>query len=237
MHSGEDDGQRPSAEGRAGQRQLKVPRQRGPAAIELDTGGLLPAAPPAATAPAAATPAAATPDAAAPAAPGGTHPADGLHLVVVGDDDGGAAPELYAAAGLVRHLEPHAASVTALPATPPPGLMPRPMRRRATERAGLPAACDLVVAVSPEGAVAGARVARRRDARLLVVVRELTDAGALTRRERAALVDADRVAAVGETARSELRAAGVPDGRIALLPWADHPARLAAVLAETLDVP
>lgn len=98
---------------------------------------------------------------------------------------------------------------------------------------------DLVVAVTPAlgGAVAAARLARRTGSRLLVVVQDLmakaaTQSGisggggrvsaATATLERYALHRADRVAVVSEAFREPVRAYGVPDERIRLLPNWTH---------------
>jgi putative colanic acid biosynthesis glycosyltransferase WcaI len=97
---------------------------------------------------------------------------------------------------------------------------------------------DLIVAVTPSlgGAVAGARLARRHGARLLVVVQDLMAkaaaqsgmsgggrvAGATARLEQWALSQADEVAIVSEAFRGQLHEYGVPDSRISLLPNWTH---------------
>jgi glycosyltransferase involved in cell wall biosynthesis len=82
---------------------------------------------------------------------------------------------------------------------------------------------DLVVAVTPglAGALAGVRIARRHGVPLVIVVHGLSTpaglgvAGPL---ERYALRGADQVVVVSEALRSGVRACGVPDERITLLP-------------------
>jgi len=97
---------------------------------------------------------------------------------------------------------------------------------------------DLVVAVTPSlgGAVAGARIAQRHGARLVVVVQDLMAkaagqsgisgggavAGTTARLEGYALRRADQVVVVSEAFRPAVRAYGVPDERIALLPNWTH---------------
>lgn len=97
---------------------------------------------------------------------------------------------------------------------------------------------DVVIAVTPSlgGAVAGARMAQRYGAKLLVVVQDLmakaaTQSGISGGRrvaastallERYALSRADRVAIVSESFRAPVRAYGVPDGRVTLLPNWTH---------------
>ncbi|GAA3595117.1 glycosyltransferase family 4 protein [Kineosporia mesophila] len=98
---------------------------------------------------------------------------------------------------------------------------------------------DVVVAVTPSlgGAVAGARVARRTGAQLIVVVQDLmakaaTQSGisggggrvsaATAAVERYALRRADLVAVVSDAFRPQLHAYGVPDERIRLLPNWTH---------------
>lgn len=97
---------------------------------------------------------------------------------------------------------------------------------------------DLVVAITPSlgGAVAGARIARRYDSRLLVIVQDLM-ARAATQSgiqggghaarvtgsiERYALRRADRVAIVTDAFRDQLHEYGVDDSRIRLLPNWTH---------------
>jgi glycosyltransferase involved in cell wall biosynthesis len=97
---------------------------------------------------------------------------------------------------------------------------------------------DLVIAVTPTlgGAVAGARLARRHDSKLLVVVQELV-AKAATQTgirggsyaaattgsiERYALSRADQVAIVSEAFRDQLNEYGVGDDKISLLPNWTH---------------
>ena len=100
-------------------------------------------------------------------------------------------------------------------------------------RARLPEAPDLVVAVTPGvGAVAaGAKLARRHRVPLVCVVQGLTgtagDAeqrpqGLAGRMERVALSEADVVAILSEAFRDGVRACGVPDGRIHLVPGWTH---------------
>ena len=81
---------------------------------------------------------------------------------------------------------------------------------------------DLVVGVTPAlgGVVAAARLARRHQARLLVVVQGLT-AGA-GGPEGYVLRRADQVVVVDEAFRDAVRSHGVPDRRIALLPNWTH---------------
>jgi colanic acid biosynthesis glycosyl transferase WcaI len=98
---------------------------------------------------------------------------------------------------------------------------------------------DVVVAVTPAlgGAVAAAQVAKRTGAKLIVVVQDLmakaaTQSGisggggkvsqATAAVERYALRRADLVAVVSEAFRDQLRAYGVPDERIRLLPNWTH---------------
>jgi colanic acid biosynthesis glycosyl transferase WcaI len=98
---------------------------------------------------------------------------------------------------------------------------------------------DVVVAVTPSlgGAVAGAQVARRTGSKLLVVVQDLmakaatqsgiSGGGGMVSRataavERYALQHADLVAVVSDSFRDQLRAYGVPDERIRLLPNWTH---------------
>ena len=97
---------------------------------------------------------------------------------------------------------------------------------------------DLVVAVTPAlgGAVAAARLARRHGAQLVVVVQDLMAAaagqsgisggsavaGTTARLERYALRRADRVVVVSESFRPAVRAYGVPDERIVVLPNWTH---------------
>lgn len=97
---------------------------------------------------------------------------------------------------------------------------------------------DLVVAVTPSlgGAVAGARLARRHGARLLVVVQDLMAkaaaqsgmsgggrvAGTTARLEQWALSQADEVAIVSEAFRAQLHEYGIPDSRISVLPNWTH---------------
>ncbi|MBT0769672.1 glycosyltransferase [Kineosporia sp. J2-2] len=98
---------------------------------------------------------------------------------------------------------------------------------------------DVVVAVTPSlgGAVAGAQVAQRTGAKLIVVVQDLmakaaTQSGisggggrvsaATGAVERYALRRADRVAVVSEAFRDQVRAYGVPDERIRVLPNWTH---------------
>ncbi|GAB6898221.1 glycosyltransferase [Kineosporia succinea] len=98
---------------------------------------------------------------------------------------------------------------------------------------------DVVVAVTPSlgGAVAGARIARRAGAQLVVVVQDLmakaaTQSGisggsgrvaaATAALERYAVRRADRVAVVSDAFRDQLHAYGVPDERIRLLPNWTH---------------
>lgn len=99
--------------------------------------------------------------------------------------------------------------------------------------AGLNPRPDLVIAVTPSlgGAVAGARLAERHGARLLVVVQDLMAraasesgiagggraAAATASLERYALRRADRVAVVSGSFRSAVEQYGVPDDRISLL--------------------
>ena len=96
----------------------------------------------------------------------------------------------------------------------------------------------VVIAVTPSlgGAVAGARLARRHGAKLLVVVQDLmakaatqsgirggrSAAGPTATLERYALRNADRVAIVTESFRPQVSAYGVPVDRIALLPNWTH---------------
>jgi len=97
---------------------------------------------------------------------------------------------------------------------------------------------DLVVAVTPAlgGAVAAARTAQRYGAQLLVVVQDLMAkaagqsgisggvavSGATARLEGFALRRADRVVVVSESFRPAVRAYGVPDEKIAVLPNWTH---------------
>jgi colanic acid biosynthesis glycosyl transferase WcaI len=107
---------------------------------------------------------------------------------------------------------------------------------------------DLVIAVTPSlsGAVAGARLARRHDSRLLVVVQELTAKAAqqtgirggghavraTARIERYALTRADQVVIVSEAFRDQLHEYGVDDARISLLPNWTHISRTQLSQAE-----
>jgi colanic acid biosynthesis glycosyl transferase WcaI len=97
---------------------------------------------------------------------------------------------------------------------------------------------DLVVAVTPSlgGAVAGARLARRYAAKLLVVVQDLMAkaaaqsgmsgggrvANTTARMEQWALSRADEVAVVSEAFRPQLHEYGIDDERISLLPNWTH---------------
>jgi len=97
---------------------------------------------------------------------------------------------------------------------------------------------DLVVAVTPSvgGAVAASRLARRHGVPFVVVVQDLMAkaagqsgiaggglvAGLTARIEREALRHADRVVIVSEAFREQVRAYGVPDRRIALVPNWSH---------------
>lgn len=97
---------------------------------------------------------------------------------------------------------------------------------------------DLVIAVTPSlsGAVAGGRLARRYESKLLVVVQDLMakaatqsgirggDYAARTTAwlERLAVSRADRVAIVSEAFREQLHVYGVPDSKISVLPNWTH---------------
>jgi colanic acid biosynthesis glycosyl transferase WcaI len=97
---------------------------------------------------------------------------------------------------------------------------------------------DLVIAVTPSlgGAVAGGRLARRHNSKLIVVVQDLmakaaTQSGihgggyaarATATIERRAIARADRVAIVSEAFRDQLNEYGVPDDKIRVLPNWTH---------------
>ena len=115
---------------------------------------------------------------------------------------------------LAAHLARRAAVVHVLAATAPPPHLP-----------------ELVVGFMPHlsSAEAAARIARRTGARLVVVVQELHrsptpvigQGRALCVRERSVLREASVVAITSETFRAAVRAFGVPDARIGVLPdWA-----------------
>ncbi len=104
------------------------------------------------------------------------------------------------------------------------------LRARRTRPASAP---DLVVAVTPGvGAVAaGARLARRHAVPLVSVVQGLTGAagdaetrpkGLAGRLERVALAESDVVVILSEAFRDGVRACGVPDRRIHLVPGWTH---------------
>jgi colanic acid biosynthesis glycosyl transferase WcaI len=107
---------------------------------------------------------------------------------------------------------------------------------------------DLVIAITPSlgGAVAGARIARRHNSKLLVIVQDLmakaaTQSGisggdyaarATGSIERYALTRADRVAIVSEAFRDQLHQYGVADRRISVLPNWTHISPTTSSVAE-----